>query len=232
MLRKSIMAVMLAVSLIVTSSAVVFAAEAETIVGTGWWADGRTNSTGVAIADGDTVTFEIVMDAPVTEDDTYAAFCVEVTDGTNYFTTTSAGDCWGYPSDPAIGTVIKDTGKNDAVRGGTYEVTMTREGNNFTATYIDKNTGEPMFGTLYFKALDGVTFVDPITVYVMGQVGNGTVKAEDTKAEDTEAKAKEAKAQDTAAATDVPKTGVVGLGIVYGLGALATGAVAFKSKKR
>lgn len=35
-----------------------------------------------------------------------------------------------------------------------------------------------------------------------------------------------------AAATDVPKTGVIGLGIVYGLGALATGAAAFKRKNK
>lgn len=37
---------------------------------------------------------------------------------------------------------------------------------------------------------------------------------------------------DTAASTDVPKTGVVGLGIVYGLGAVATGAVAMKRRNK
>ncbi len=37
---------------------------------------------------------------------------------------------------------------------------------------------------------------------------------------------------DEAAPTDVPKTGVVGLGIVYGLGVLATGAVVLKRKER
>jgi hypothetical protein len=42
----------------------------------------------------------------------------------------------------------------------------------------------------------------------------------------------EAAADDSAAAADVPKTGVIGLGIVYGLGALATGAVALKRRKR
>lgn len=40
-----------------------------------------------------------------------------------------------------------------------------------------------------------------------------------------------APADDTAAA-DVPKTGVVGFGILYGLGALTTGAVALKRKQR
>jgi hypothetical protein len=34
------------------------------------------------------------------------------------------------------------------------------------------------------------------------------------------------------AAADVPKTGVIGLGIVYGLGALATGALALKKRNK
>jgi hypothetical protein len=54
--------------------------------------------------------------------------------------------------------------------------------------------------------------------------GNGA--AEDT--------ATDTAATDDAATTttDVPKTGVIGLGIVYGLGALATGAVVLKRKEK
>lgn len=228
MFKKGFMAVMVAASLIVSSSAVAFAAEAETIEGPGWWVEGRVNSTGVPIADGESVTFEIVMDEPVSADDTYAAFCVEASDGTNFFTTTSAGDCWGYPGDPAIGNVLKDTGKNDAVRGGSYEVTMTRDGNDFTATYVDKATGEPMFSTLYFMAAEGTVFADPTTVYVMGQVGNGKVTVVEAAAEE----ATDDAAADTAASTDVPKTGVGSSALIFGLGALATGAVALKRKEK
>lgn len=50
--------------------------------------------------------------------------------------------------------------------------------------------------------------------------------AEEAEADDAEA------ADETEATTDVPKTGVVGLGIVYGLGALATGAVALKRRNK
>ncbi len=39
-------------------------------------------------------------------------------------------------------------------------------------------------------------------------------------------------AEEAAPVADVPKTGVVGLGLVYGLGVLATGAVALKRKQR
>jgi hypothetical protein len=224
MFKKSILTVILAASLIVSSSAVAFAAESSTIEGPGWWVEGRTNSTAVALEDGATVTFDIVMDAPVTTDDTYAALCVEVSDGTNFFTTTSDGDCWGFPADPSIGTVIKDTGKASIARGGSYEAVVTREGYNYTVTYSDLSTGEALFSTLYFMAADGVTFTDP-TVYVMGQVGNGTVTVK-------EAAVEEAAADTTAASTDVPKTGVASSALIFGLGALATGAVALKRKEK
>ena len=53
---------------------------------------------------------------------------------------------------------------------------------------------------------------------------------------ESQAKVEEAAAEETstdsaATTTSVPKTGVVGLGLVYGLGALATGAYALKRNK-
>ncbi|HWT76243.1 MAG TPA: hypothetical protein VN258_16205 [Mobilitalea sp.] len=58
-------------------------------------------------------------------------------------------------------------------------------------------------------------------------VADDTATTDDTAATDTTA------ADDTAATTtDVPKTGVVGLGLVYGLGAIATGAAVLKRKER
>lgn len=44
--------------------------------------------------------------------------------------------------------------------------------------------------------------------------------------------AEEAPAAETTDKTDVPKTGVVGLGLLYGLGAIATGAVVLKRKEK
>ncbi|MFT4145018.1 MAG: hypothetical protein QM644_11240 [Mobilitalea sp.] len=224
MFKKSVMAVMLAVGLIVSSSAVAFAAESETLVSNGWWSpDGVPASTHIALPDAGSVTFEVEVAAPTNPDDTYAAFCVEVSDGTNYFTTTSAGDCWGAPD--GIGNVIKDTGKADAEQGKSYKIVVTRDGNNFTATYTDLSTGADMFGTLYFTAKDGTSFADP-TVYVMGQVGTMTVKV----VEDAAAPAETTETETTT--TDVPKTGEVYYAAAFGLGVLAFGAAALKLRRK
>ena len=99
--------------------------------------------------------------------DTYAAFCVEVTDGTNYFTTTSAGDAWG--AGDAVN--YKDTG--NAAKGGSYTVSMTRTGNNFVAKYVDNGTGAAMYQDI---TLTGNADFGTTTVYVMGQVGTLTVE--------------------------------------------------------
>jgi len=224
MKKRSIMAIMLAVGLVFSSSTA-FAAESSTIEGPGWWVEGRTNSTAVALEDGATVTFDIAMDAAASADDTYAAACVEVSDGTLFWTTTSDGDCWGYlDGTTEIGTVIKDTGKASMAKGGSYQVAVTREGSNFTATYTDVATGAPMFSTLYFMAGEGFEFKDP-TVYVMGQVGNGTVTYTTSAGAATAS-------TDAAATTDVPKTGVASTALIFGLGALATGSVALKRKEK
>ncbi len=228
MFKKSVMAVMLAVGLIVSSSAVAFAAQSETIEGLGWWpADGAPKSTAVALPDGGSVEFTLDVAEATDPADTYAAVCVEVSDGTNYYTTTSDGDCWGYLDGVTeIGKVIKDTGKAGLLKGGSYDAVVTRDGSNFTVTYTDKATGEAIFGTLYFTAADGVTFTDP-TVYVMVQVGTMTV----TVAEDAAAPAETTEAEPTAT-TDVPKTGEVYYAAAFGLGILAFGAAALKLRRK
>lgn len=70
--------------------------------------------------------------------------------------------------------------------------------------------------------VDPAAFAEVETVYVTFTVydadGNGP--------------AEEAPAAEAPATTDVPKTGVVGLGLVYGLGALVTGAVVLKRKEK
>jgi hypothetical protein len=65
------------------------------------------------------------------------------------------------------------------------------------------------------------TYEITFTVYDADGNGPEVAAAEDTATTD-----------DAAPATDVPKTGVIGLGIVYGLGALATGAAALKRKQK
>lgn len=62
---------------------------------------------------------------------------------------------------------------------------------------------------------------------------SGAAAADDTAAvADDAAATTEDAAPAEEASTTAPKTGVVGLGIVYGLGALATGAVALKRKQK
>ncbi len=229
MKKKGFMGLLLAVGLVVSSSVAAYAAEPVTdsgIKGVGWWDANNTKSTPIAFEDGATVDFYIDVD-PSATDDTYGAFCVEASDGTNYFTTTSAGDCWGAPD--GIGKVIKDTGKADAVQGGSYHVVMTRDGNNFTATYYDQATGETMFGTLMFTG--SVDFADT-TVYVMGQVGTLTVKGSVAEAAATDTEATTTAATDTDSAS-APKTGTTSMALAFGIAAFVCGAgfVAFRKRE-
>ena len=79
--------------------------------------------------------------------------------------------------------------------------------------------------------VDPAAFTDVETVYVTFTLydaeGNGPTAEEPAVEATTEEPATE-----EAPATDVPKTGVVGLGLVYGLGALATGAAALRRKQK
>lgn len=89
--------------------------------------------------------------------------------------------------------------------------------------------------------VDPAVFVDVETISVDftvydadGNDGSATVTDDAaTVTEDTAATTEDtvATTEDTAT-TDVPKTGVVGLGLVYGLGVIATGAAVLKKKER
>ncbi len=169
-MKKKFFAVALATTMVASSAMTAMAAE--TVAGNGWWAAGNGKSAAVALADGSSVTFNVEV-AAATETETledgskdnYAAFCIEATDGTSYFTATSAGDAWG------AGTAVKNL-VADAAKGGSYEVTMTRSGNNFTAEFVDKTTGVSLHGALSLTG--NVEFADT-TCYIMGQVGTLTV---------------------------------------------------------
>ena len=164
MMKKKFFAVALAA--VMTVGSAFSALAAENVEGIGWWDAANGKSSAVELADGQTVTFKIDV-AATEEEDKYAAFCVEVTDGTNYFTTTSAGDCWG------AGAFVNDLDKANAAKGGSYTVSMTRTGNDFAAKYVDNATGEAMFNDL---TLTGNAEFGATTVYVMGQVGTLTVE--------------------------------------------------------
>lgn len=80
-------------------------------------------------------------------------------------------------------------------------------------------------GNLNDFYIDNVKFLDAdgnaLALAVAGAADDAAVTTEEVAA-----------TTDEAAATDVPKTGVVGLGLVYGLGAIATGAAVLKRKAK
>lgn len=88
------------------------------------------------------------------------------------------------------------------------------------------------------RCVDGDTstaspeIIDPATALV----GTTSIEVDftfyDADGNDGSAVATDTTATDTTTTTDVPKTGVVGLGIVYGLGALATGSFVLKRKSK
>lgn len=100
----------------------------------------------------------------------YAAFCVEISDNVNYFTSTSSGDCWCTCSED----VITDLDKKTALKGETYKVTVSNHDNMFEITYTNRFLEEQLFGTL--SLVDTSSFTNPLYVQVLSQVGTLTVK--------------------------------------------------------
>lgn len=124
-----------------------------------------------------------------------------------------------------------------------YEVELTTQGvytydldatgkftadSNWNELWIQsgwKNEGAVILVSIVFKDAEGNS------VYEVGTEdtdASATVDDTTAAADDTSATA----AEDAAATTDVPKTGVVGLGLVYGLGALVTGTALLKRKEK
>ncbi|MCD8119468.1 MAG: hypothetical protein LUE29_08325 [Lachnospiraceae bacterium] len=177
-MKKKILAVALAATMVVASAFNAFAADS--LVGSGWWTDTQT-STAQSIADGETVTFSVeVSSNDSVADGEYAAFCVEATDGTYYCTATSDGGIWGGAdlADPA--TTATSTG---AVAGGTYTVTITRSGNNWTVDMTD-STGTSLFTNEL--VLEGSVDFGDCTCYIMSQVADLTVDVVTASTDDTE----------------------------------------------
>lgn len=99
----------------------------------------------------------------------YAAFCVEITDNINYFTSTSSGDCWCTCSED----VTSDVDKSTVLKGNTYTVKISIHDNKFEITYTNKRTNEQLFNTL---SLDDISnFSNPLYVQVLSQVGTLTI---------------------------------------------------------
>lgn len=87
------------------------------------------------------------------------------------------------------------------------------------------------FQTLWKEAIEQAGGKVEADAVEADETAADTTAVDTTEADTTEADTTE---EDTTAAdtsTDVPKTGVVGLGVVYGLATLATGALVLKKKK-
>lgn len=176
---KKFLALALVVIMVMACATTAFAAE--TVKGSAWWAEGNEGTAPVALPDGETVTFKIDV-AEATDADTYAAFCVEVTDGKGFFTTTSAGDAWGAQAWES-GSVVNNRDAANAAKGGSYTVTVSRSGNEITVNYADDATGATMHGDL---KLTGIEVSGDTTVYVMAQVGTLTVDLDEEGTEEPE----------------------------------------------
>lgn len=128
-----------------------------------------------------------------------------------------------------------------------YEVELTTQGvytydldatgkftadSNWNELWIQsgwKNEGAVTLVSVVFKDAEGNS------VYEMGtEDTEATETVDDTAADDTAAvdDASTTAEEDAATTTDVPKTGVIGLGLVYGLGALVTGSALLKRKEK
>lgn len=110
-------------------------------------------------------------------------------------------------------------------------------GNVFSAWPGQAMTEDPNNPGWYFFAVPDTTGFAIINNNGAGlQTADLEIEAKEvwlTVADDTSVEiAYSAPAGFTAPATSTPKTGVVGLGLVYGLGILATGAIALTMKKK
>lgn len=107
----------------------------------------------------------------------------------------------------------------------------------------DLLTVEPSFGQdaepaafeetgVELKAGDEVYFFCPSTGGWVSAYIQVVVTKEAAEAADAEDTADDAEDTATETTTDVPKTGVVGLGLLYGAGAIVAGAIAFKKRAK
>lgn len=101
----------------------------------------------------------------INSDTKKALFWVEISDGKNFFTTSSDSEFWKFGE-----SIEKEVESFYVKRGDRYIIDVIRETNSYTITYMDKNR-QPIFKSL--KCGD-VEFESP-KVYIKSFLGNITV---------------------------------------------------------
>lgn len=96
-----------------------------------------------------------------------ALFWVEISDGENYFTTSSNGEYWGF------GEEIKTIGNSYAQMGETYKINVYYKEDKFLISYTDKRTNIPLFDPFICDKAN--EFSNP-KMYLKSFIGNITVK--------------------------------------------------------
>ncbi len=136
-------------------------ADVETLSGTEWWTANQTGRDYVLTGDG-TVTLLVKCQAT---NNGYAAFNVELVEGTKYLTTGSDQNAWyaGAAGDAITGVAAQF---NSTVAQGMYRITVTRTGQTFTVTYYDP------YGNVYARYVAANTDLgQSVSIHVIAQVG-------------------------------------------------------------
>ena len=139
------------------------------IAGYGWWKD--TN--GVSIDYVLTGDGEMAFGVEVIGE--YPAFCVEVTDGKSWFTTTSQGDAWfAGDANTARAEIVKgEVNSRFAVDGHIYDIIVKRNGNSWKIIYWDQTKMCYLWEEL--SGNSDIEFSENVNVHIMAQTGYFTV---------------------------------------------------------
>ncbi len=156
----------------------------ETLDATAWWGIGGYNETGknYSLASDQMLIFTVACTADIND---YAAFTVELTDTTQYLTTSSNDEAWLVDAtyDSLTGNVTTGTGTSTITEGTTYTVTVERadtetEGSitasAYTVTYYNETSGTT-FATIV--ATNTSIVADPVNVHIIAQVGTFEISA-------------------------------------------------------
>ena len=165
----------------------------EKLVGKGWWQDPPTSKTVEKKGDF-TYRFHVRMDELT---DNYGAFNMEISSDTDnngqtnengyYITTGSDINAWfaggaGEQQTGATGGTITSPdatlgGNSELAQGHTYQVSITRKGQDFTIVYEDEATGK----TMYTIEAKNTNLGPDVKMWIKAQVGTLAVVSEGEK---------------------------------------------------
>ena len=173
-MKKRILSVCLTMLLILSS--VVTADAKENLKGTEWW-KGSSSGMSYALANNTTVSFDVDVQADVNG---YAAFSVEVREGTHCITSSSDGNCFYFADGGTTGDAITGVAEKFAskvVGEEEYRVSITREEAKYTIVYynVTTNTEE------YRYVCANTNMTGDSTVNFIAQVGTYDVTVNGSK---------------------------------------------------